>query len=150
GSASIGQPEAGSGKCLSIWARRPASPSLPRRPRPSSAALRPDRRCRPSRAAAGSRKVVVAGAGIAGSAVADLDDLVLAGAARGLDRDHVAGMLADQGAGHRRGDRDQPEADVGLEVAHDLVALLFPALLVGQHHGGADPDLAAAVTARPA
>src|SRR5690606_30848860 len=81
--------------------------------------------------------------GIAGSAVADLDDLVLAGAAGRLDGDDVALVLADQRARHRRRDRDLAVLDVGLEVADDLVALLRATVFVGQQHGGAEHHLVA-------
>src|SRR5690606_30719982 len=142
-SAAIGQPPPRRGKCRSSCARRPAPPPGRRSPRPSSFALPADRRCRPSRGAAGSSMTMVSGAGIAGSAVADLDDLVLAGAAGRLDGDDVALVLADQRARHRRRDRDLAVLDVGLEVADDLVALLRATVFVGQQHGGAEHHLVA-------
>src|SRR5690606_3288302 len=112
-------------------ARRPDPPAARRSPRPSILAVATDSRCRPSRAAAGSNRVTETGA-IADSAVADGDDLVLDGAAGRVDADFIALMLADQRTRHRRGDRDQPELDVGLEVANDLVAFFLLGLDIGQ------------------
>src|SRR5213078_2296539 len=60
--------------------------------------------------------------GLAPLHVAHRQDFVLAHARRGLDLRGVADVLADQGTGDRRADRDLGGLDVGLVVADDLIA----------------------------
>src|SRR5918998_569471 len=77
------------------------------------------------------------------SGVADLEDLEVAGAARGGDLDALAGLLGQQRLGQRRLDREQPRLDVGLLGADDLVAVLLVRLLVDELHPGPEHDLRA-------
>ena len=70
----------------------------------------------------------------------DLEDLVALAAARRVDLDRVALLLADQGAGRGRGDRDLALLHVGLHLADDLVGLLLLGILIlerdraAEHH----------------
>src|SRR5690606_36061808 len=126
------------GGATARYGPRPVRP--PRPPAPTPPRSRP--KARPGGApgaAAGSPSPP------ASVAVADVDDLVLARASGRFDGDAVAGMLADQRARHRRGNRDQAQLDVGLQVADDLVALLLVGLDVGDRHLGAEYDLVAGV-----
>src|SRR5918911_2913401 len=81
--------------------------------------------------------------GAPASGVVDLEDLEVAGAARGVDLDAVARLLAEEGLGQRRLDREQAGLDVGLLGADDLVAGLLVRLLVDQLDLGAEHDLRA-------
>src|SRR5690606_958575 len=123
-----------------------AAPAGPHRHRAAAARdrtyvrLRPtepgDRTAWPPAAAASPARSVL---------VADFDDFVLAGAAGRFDDHAVAFVLADQGTRDRRRDRDQPELDVGLQVANDLVAPLFIRLDVGHRDLGAEYDPVAGI-----
>jgi hypothetical protein len=70
----------------------------------------------------------------------DADDLVGLAAARRVDVDGIADLLADQGARDRRADRDLAGLHVGLRLADDLVELLFLGVVVDQLDGGAELD----------
>src|SRR5690606_30284415 len=76
---------------------------------------------------------------------ADVQDPVLAHAARPLPFRDVAGVLADQGARDRRADRDLAFLDVGLVVADDLVGHLLPACEILQIDGRTEHAAAVAV-----
>src|SRR6266536_81588 len=65
----------------------------------------------------------------------DRVDLVLALAAGRRELHDVALLLADHGPGDRRGDADLPLLQVGLELAHHLVAHLVARLRVGDGDG---------------
>src|SRR4051812_21332737 len=67
--------------------------------------------------------------------VADVDDLVALQAARGLDLDGVAGVLADERAGDGRADEDAALPDVGLVLADDLPGRGVAALFFDVHGG---------------
>src|SRR5690606_29590703 len=116
-------------RCGSSCARRPASRPCATSERPSAIATGADGACVPNRRAAGSSSVAEARVKAGSGAVAHADDLELPRAGGGLDGDAVALVLADQRTRDRRGNRDQAQLDVGLEVADDLVA----PLLVGFH-----------------
>src|SRR6266496_5470905 len=73
----------------------------------------------------------------------DRVDLVLALAAGRRELHDVALLLADHGPGDRRGDADLPLLQVGLELAHHLVAHLVARLGVGDGDGGAEDDAVA-------
>src|SRR5690606_36253230 len=123
-SAATGQWSGNSWTWRRSCARLPSPSPVATSARPSAAAIPAEGA--PSRRDAGSSRVAL---GIGRSvAVADVDDLELPRAGRRLDGDAVAGVLADQRARHRRGDRDQAELDVGFEVADDLVALFLVGL----------------------
>src|SRR5690606_27343302 len=115
---------------------RPSSRPVATSARPSATATSADGA--PSRRAAGSSRVALDTG--ASAAVADVDDLVLAGAGGRFDRDAVAGVLADHRPRHRRRDRDQPELDVRFQVAHDLVTLFLVGLDIGDRDRRAEHD----------
>src|SRR5690606_30155289 len=76
------------------------------------------------------------------SDVTDAEHFVLAHARRRLDFDHVALGLADQGARHRAGHRDQVGFDISFHVADDLVRHAVAGVQVfdvdrGSEHGAA-------------
>src|SRR5690606_27987777 len=135
--AATGQVASGMLKCRA----GPGASSCDRSPRPSQAADTGPSRWPPKRARPGSSSVVVPSA-MSGD-VAYGGDLVLAGAPRRVDADLVAGVLSDQGPGDRRGNRDQPLLDVGLEVANDLPGLLLVGIQVDQFDRGAKHHLVA-------
>src|SRR5690606_36757566 len=60
----------------------------------------------------------------------------------------VALLLADQRTGDRRRDRDQPVLDVGLVLAHDLIAHRFAVLDIDEMHGRNEYDAAIRVDLR--
>src|SRR6476646_1974476 len=70
--------------------------------------------------------------------VADADDLVALQAARGLDLDGVAGILADECARDGRADEDAALPDVGLVLADDLPSRRVAAVLFDVHGGAED------------
>src|SRR5581483_3670674 len=74
-------------------------------------------------------------ASAANSDVPDAEDLVLLGTAGRQDLGDVAGVLADQGAGDRRADRDLAVLDVRFVFADDLVDDRLAAVQIGQLHG---------------
>src|ERR1700733_12234971 len=69
-----------------------------------------------------------------------LDDLVRLGASRRDDLDLGAFLLADQGAGERRGDGDPALLGVGFRLADDLPHRLLVGVLIDQGDGGAKGD----------
>src|SRR5262245_20626499 len=73
----------------------------------------------------------------------DLHDLVGLRPVRRGHLDGVADLLADDGAGERRGDGQALGAHVGLVGTDDLVAVLFLGVLVDDGDGGAELHLLA-------
>src|SRR5882724_3185573 len=72
--------------------------------------------------------------------IADADDFVGLGAARSGDLDRVAGLLADQSARKRRGDREAALVDVGLLGADDLIGRFLIVIDVRERDLGAELD----------